>query len=119
MPYLSLENYRDVVWPSFHLEVFLLKGHWENSLVKIESILSKLADASHPRVHMFQLPNVDIFHFDLTCDVIGDPAVNKIKFRATTLAGLSSAVWILKIGPVVSEIGGGLILAPIAARYSL
>ena len=44
------------------------------------------------------------FYFDLTCDVIGEFEVNKIKCRLTTLAGLSNAVRILKIGAVVSEI---------------
>ena len=52
------------------------------------------------------------FDFDLTCDVIGDLEVNVIKFRSTDLQWLSNAVWILKIGPVVSEIGGGLEIAP-------
>ena len=33
-------------------------------------------------------------------------------FRSTDLQWLSNAVWILKIGPVVSEIGGGLEIAP-------
>ena len=51
-------------------------------------------------------------YFDLTCDVTGDPEANKNKFRSTALAGLSYTVWILKIGPVVSEIGGELKLAP-------
>ena len=57
---------------------------------------------------MFQMP---IF-FYLTCDVIDDPQANAIKFRSTTLAGLTNAVWILKIDPVVSDIGRGLIFAP-------
>ena len=51
-------------------------------------------------------PYINNFEFDLTCDVIGDLEVNKIRFRSTVLPGLSKAVWILKIGPVVSEIGG-------------
>ena len=38
------------------------------------------------------VPNVDIFYFNLTCDVIGDPEVNKIKVRSTTLKGLSNVV---------------------------
>ena len=42
----------------------------------------------------------------MTHDIIGDPQVNKVRFRQTNLAGLPNAVWILKIGPVVSEIGG-------------
>ena len=48
--------------------------------------------------------------FDLTCDVNGDldDDVNKIRFCSTVLAGLSNDGWILKIGPVVSKIGGGL-----------
>ena len=52
------------------------------------------------------VPNVDVFYFDLTCDIVGDHEVNKIKFCSTTLAGLSNTVLILKIGPVVLEIGG-------------
>ena len=75
-----------------------------SSLAKMESILSYLAVASHQRVNMFQMSIV--FYFDVACDVIRDPEVNKIKFRSTTLAGLSNAAWILKIGPVASEMGG-------------
>ena len=52
-------------------------------------------------------PYVNNFDFDLTCDVIGDLEVNEIRFRSTVLAGLSNAACILKIGPVLSEIGGG------------
>ena len=37
------------------------------------------------------VPNVDIFYFDLTCDVIDDPEVNKISFPSATLAELSHA----------------------------
>ena len=50
--------------------------------------------------------------FDLTCDVIGDPEVNAIMFHSTDLHWLSNDVCILKISPVVSEIGGGLEIAP-------
>ena len=35
------------------------------------------------------------FGFDLTCDVIGDPEVNKIRFTSTTFPDLANAVWIL------------------------
>ena len=42
-----------------------------------------------PSTNVFQ---ISIFYFDLTCDVIDDPEVNKIRFRSTTLAGLSNAV---------------------------
>ena len=66
--------------------------------------------AIHQRVNMFQM--LIFFYFDLTCEVISDHKFNKIKFCSTTLAGLSNAVLILKIGTVVLEIGGGLILAP-------
>ena len=53
------------------------------------------------------------FNFDLTCDVIRDLQVNVIKFRSTDLQWLSNAVWILKIGPVVSDIGmGGALNSP-------
>ena len=51
-------------------------------------------------------PYVNNFDFDLTFD-ISDLEVNKIRFRSTVLAGLSNTVWIWKIGPVASEIGGG------------
>ena len=50
--------------------------------------------------------------FDLTCDVMGDPEVIKIKFLWATFPGLSNAVWISGIGPAVSEIKGGLKIAP-------
>ena len=62
-------------------------------------------------------PNADIFYFDLTCDVIKDPELNKIRLRSTTLAGLLNAVRILKTGPIVSEIEGGYDSPPNVARY--
>ena len=51
-----------------------------------------------------------MFNFDLTCDVIGDLRVKfyQIRLSLTCLAGLSKAASILKIDPVVSEIGGVL-----------
>ena len=45
---------------------------------------------------------------NLTCDVTGDSEVNAIMFRSTDLRRLSNTVLILKIGPVVSEMGSGL-----------
>ena len=36
--------------------------------------------------------NVDIFYFDLTCDVIGGHEDSKNELRSTTLAGLSNAI---------------------------
>ena len=36
--------------------------------------------------------NADIFYFDLTCDIISDPEVNKIRLLVATLEGLSNAV---------------------------
>ena len=65
------------------------------------------------------VPNVDNFYFELACDVIGDPEANKIKFRSITLAGLSYAVWIVKIGPVVSEIRGANITLPLGRVIDL
>ena len=60
--------------------------------------------------------NAKHFVFDLTCDVIGDPEVNKIYFRSTDCPGLSDAVCGFKIGSVVAEIrvgwGGGVKIAP-------
>ena len=56
------------------------------------------------------------FIFDLTCDVIGDPEVNEIWFPSTNLTGLSNAVWILRIRPVVSEIRGGAKNSPPPTR---
>ena len=63
--------------------------------------------------------NVEHFDFDLTCDVTRDPEVNKICFLSTVFPGLSNAAWIFRIGPVVSEIRGGLEIAPppSGARY--
>ena len=57
-------------------------------------------------------PKRQFSDFDLTCDVIGDPEVNKIKFPTTTFPELSNAVWISGIGPAISEIRGGLKIAP-------
>ena len=52
------------------------------------------------------------FIFDLTCDVIVDIQVNDIGFPSTNLRGLSNAVCILRIRPVVLEIREGLKIAP-------
>ena len=65
------------------------------------------------------VPNVDISDFDLTCDVIGDFDVNKIKFRSTNLAELSNTVLIWKISSAVSEIEGRLILVPPQVRRGM
>ena len=58
--------------------------------------------------------NVANFYFDLTCDVNGDLEVNKIRFCSTVFPGLSDAVSVLTIGPVVSELerGGGFYKQP-------
>ena len=57
-----LENYRDLLWQSFDLEVYLVEAQHEylndvveSSLAKIESILSSLSVASHQRVSLFQM----------------------------------------------------------------
>ena len=59
------------------------------------------------------------FDFDPTCDVTRDPEINKICFPSTVFPGLSNAAWIFRICPVVSEIRGGLEIAPnpSGARY--
>ena len=44
-------------------------------------------------------PYVNNFDFDLT-----DLEINEIRFHSAVLAGLSNAVWILKIGQIISEI---------------
>ena len=56
------------------------------------------------------MSEMSMFNFDLTCDVIGDLRVKfyQIRLSLTCLAGLSKAASILKIDPVVSEIGGVL-----------
>ena len=59
-------------------------------MAKTESILSYLAAVSHAKCE--HVPNVDIFYFALTCDIIGDPDVNKIKLISTTLEELLNAV---------------------------
>ena len=58
-----------------------------------------------------QARNVKHFDFDLTCDVTGDLEVIKICFPLTVSPGLSNAAWICRVGPVVSEIRGGLEIA--------
>ena len=90
--------------------------------IQTEFILSYLAVASQQSVNMFQMSI--FFYFDLTCGVIGDPEVNKIRFHMTTWAGISNAAWILKTNPVVSEIGVGYdgyldSPPPSGARYNL
>ena len=113
MTYLWLGNYRDLLWPSYDLEctqyrvrilMVLLVCSWE--YFGRNWVHSELANGRQSPT-CEHVPNVDIFYCALTCDVIGDPEVSKIKFPSTTLAGLSNTVWILKIGSVVSEIGGG------------
>ena len=66
-----------------------------------------------------QARNVKHFDFDLTCDVTRNPEVNKICFPSTVFPGLSNAARIFRSGPVVSEIRGGLEIAPppSGARY--
>ena len=54
-----------------------------------------------------------MFYFDLTRDVMGDLEVNKVGFRSTNLTGQSRYVSILKKGPLVSEIGGGIDSSPV------
>ena len=54
----------------------------------------------------------NIFYFDLTCDDTRDLEVNKICFPITVFPELSNAAWIFLIGPVVSDIRGGLEIAP-------
>ena len=44
------------------------------------------------------------FVFDLTCDVIGEPEVNKIYFPCTVNPGLLDPVCDFKIGSVILEI---------------
>ena len=60
----------------------------ESILAKTESVLSYLTVACRQCVNTEHAPNIDIFYFDLDCDVIGEPEVNKIRFSSTTLAGL-------------------------------
>ena len=36
------------------------------------------------------VPSIDMFYFDLTCDVVGDPEVNKIKFNSTNFGDISN-----------------------------
>ena len=73
----------------------------ECSLARTESIFSCFVVARHQSINTFQMP---IFYFDLTSDVTGDPEVNKVRLGLTNVAGLSNAIWILNISPVVPEI---------------
>ena len=59
-------------------------------------------------------PKVKQSDLDLPYDVTGDPEVIKICFSSTVCPGISNVLWILGIGSVVSEIRGGLEIAPIA-----
>ena len=45
-----------------------------------------------------------MFNFGLSCDVIGDLEVDKIRYRSTNVAGILNTVLILKIDPGVSEV---------------
>ena len=65
-------------------------------------------------------PNADIFTltWPVTSSVTVTPRSIKY-FHSTTLAWLSNAIWILKIGPVVSEIGGGANMSPLGRVVDL
>ena len=56
--------------------------------------LIRLAASRVLCVHMseFYVSNVNIFHIDLTCDVISDSEVNEIRFRPSNFPGLSNAI---------------------------
>ena len=79
-------------------------------MTNIELDLVKIVAARAENVSILHVNNFD---FNLTCDVIGDLEVNKIRFRSSFFPQLSTAVLILKTGPVVSEIGEGLKIAPL------
>ena len=72
----------------------------ESRWAKIESIPNSLTAASHRSMNSCH--KCRYFYFNLTCDVIGDFEVNKIRICSTNLAELTNAVWILRIRPVVS-----------------
>ena len=117
MTYTLLQNFRGLLWPSFDLCTLYMPDpprvrsiwiyYWCDQIWARSALFS---DRQSPECK--HAPYVNNFDFDLTCDVIGDHEVNEIRFRSTVLAGLSNAVWVLKIGPVVSEIGGGALNIP-------
>ena len=111
---ILFQNVRDLLWPSYDLKYTLcmldtprVRSIWNKKWCDhIWAWSDVFTDRQSPKWK--HAPYVNNFEFDLTCDVIGDLEVNNNRFRSTVLAGLSKAAWILKIGPVVSEMGGGL-----------
>ena len=59
----------------------------ESTLAKTESLLSYLVVYIQPP-KCENVSNVDVFYFDLTCDVISYREANKFRFRSTNLTGL-------------------------------
>ena len=83
----------------------------KSNLAKTEYILSSLAAVSHAKCE--HVTNVDIFYFALTCDIIGDPEVSKIKLLSTTLEELSTPFNTSHgEGLRITRPGGGHILPP-------
>ena len=105
-------NLRDHLWPSLDLKdtynrLGALRVLFTVHFWAIWAELSSFQFAQEqPEPQVRICNNREQFDFDLTCDVIANPEVNAILFRSTDLQWLSNDVWILKIGPVVSEIGG-------------
>ena len=56
-------------------------------MAKTESLLSYLVVYIQPP-KCENVSNVDVFYFDLTCDVISYREANKFRFRSTNLTGL-------------------------------
>ena len=56
-------------------------------MTKIHPDLARLAAARAENLDMLNMPII----LTLTCDVIGDLEINKIRFRSTVFPGLSNA----------------------------
>ena len=98
MAYLWLENSRNLLWPSFDLEVYQVQVR--TLIVPSACSWKKFGQnwvhselgSGRQRPTCEHVPNVDIFCFDLTSDVIGDPEViNEASLDNSTLAGRTSS----------------------------
>ena len=96
-PFVTSNALHHICFRSFNIHLRIVFS-------KISSIPISLVAASHRKVNMPQLPNVDNFNFNLTCDVISmidDLEANKIRFRSTYLTGISNTALIVKISSVI------------------
>ena len=83
----------------------------------LDCVHSKLSgDANQRSVNVSRLPNVDVFYFDLTCDIIGDLEVNKLIFAQQSWQSYETAGEFLKIH-IWDRRVALITFHPVSARY--